>query len=52
MLLFDLIDENVPATCLSKFVVDDSTGDGGKEEHVEKDENGKEDVVWLVVLSG
>lgn len=50
MLLLDLVQNDISASCLSEFGVDDCSWDGLKEEHAEEDKNDEEDVVWFVVL--
>lgn len=50
MLLLDFIDYNVLASSLSDFVVNDCSWNRGEEEHVEKNEDNVEDIVWLVIL--
>jgi hypothetical protein len=52
VLLFDLIEYDIPASCLSKFIIDDGSRDGCEEEHVEEYKNDVKDIIGLVVLNG
>ena len=52
MLLFDLVNDDVFASCFSKFVVEDSCWNLYEEKHVEKDEDYEINVVWLMILEG
>lgn len=52
MLLADLIDQDVLASVLPEFVVDNRAWDQHEQEHVEEDEDDVEYVVGLRVLEG
>mgnify|MGYP000436349866 CR=1 FL=1 len=51
VLLLNLIKYDISASCLSELIVDDCSWNGCKEEHVEKDEDYVEDIIWLEILN-
>ena len=52
MLLFDLIYDDIFASSLSEFVVEDGGWYLHEEEHVEEYKNDEVDVIGLVILDG
>ena len=51
MLLSYFIKDDVSASCLSKFIVDNCSWNCGKEKHIEKYKNYEENVVCLEILN-
>ncbi len=50
MLLLDFIHDYVLTPCLSKFVVNKSSGYRCKQEEVKENEYDKEDIIGLIIL--
>ena len=52
MLLFDLVHQDVGASSLSDFIIDQGPRYWSEEEHVEEYKHSEEDIIWLVELNG